>query len=166
MTKAKELATAGMMGTILVVSKIALDGLPSVELVSLFIIVYALELPKLTLPAIYVYLGIYGLLNGFGIWWFPQLYIWPLLYVGVRAVHRWESRLLIAVLSAMFGLFFGAFYAISYAIVGGVAGGIAWWVAGIPFDIFHCIGNFVVTLALLNPLRRTVVRCKQAGILL
>ena len=28
------------------------------------------------------------------------------------------------------------------------------WVSGIPFDVMHCAGNFVIALLLFNPLRK------------
>ncbi len=161
MTTTRRLAVSALMATILVISKYALDGLPNIELVSLFIVAFALELPKLTLPAIYGYVFIYGLFNGFGIWWFPQLYIWLVLFILVRICHRANSTVLFAVLSGFFGLLYGALYALSYVFINGVYSGIAWWIAGIPFDLMHCIGNFVVALVLLKPMRSVLSKCKN-----
>mgnify|MGYP002538022385 CR=1 FL=1 len=42
--------------------------------VSLLVILYTLEYPRLAVPAVYTYVFVYGLLNGFGIWWFPLVY--------------------------------------------------------------------------------------------
>jgi energy-coupling factor transport system substrate-specific component len=165
MRKTKDLVIAGLLATIMVVSKCALDGIPSVELVSLLIIVYALEFPKLALIAIYTYLLIYGALFGFGLWWFPQLYVWPALFFVVRAFRQANGVVVFALISALFGLFYGALYAISYVVVSGAAGAFAWWIAGIPFDVAHCVGNFFVVLLLLSPLRKAIARCKQLGIL-
>ena len=50
MEKTRRIALAALMAAILTVSKFALDGLPNVELVSLLIILYTLEFPKLVLP--------------------------------------------------------------------------------------------------------------------
>ena len=30
------------------------------------------------------------------------------------------------------------------------------WVAGIPYDLTHCVGNFVFTLTLYRPLHRVM----------
>ena len=46
---------------------------------------------------------------------------------------------------------------------GGIAAGIAWWVTGIPFDLLHGAGNFVVALLLYKPLRYCLQRTKQLG---
>ncbi len=162
MKTTRHMAVAALMATILVVSKYAFDALPNIELISLFIIVYTLELPRLALPAVFGYLMLYGLLNGFGIWWFPQIYIWPLLYVLIRLFHKLNSTLLFAVLSGFFGLTYGALYAFSYIPTHGLYGAIAWWVSGIPFDLLHCIGNFTVAIILLKPLRAVFKKCTLA----
>ena len=161
MEKTRRIALAALMAAILTVSKFALDGLPNVELVSLLIILYTLEFPKLVLPSVYGYLVIYGLMNGFGIWWFPQLYIWPVLAGLARAMRAMRPAWMWAVLSGLFGLSYGALYAVSYALMNGPAAGFAWWVTGIPFDLAHGAGNFVVALVLLRPLRAGLRRARE-----
>ena len=41
-----------------------------------------------------------------------------------------------------------------YFITQGPGGALAWWIAGIPTDIGHCLGNFFTMLLLYHPLRR------------
>ena len=57
-------------------------------------------------------------------------------------------------ISGAFGLVFGALCAIPYLISGGPGAAFAYWSAGIPYDILHCGGNFVLTLILYNPVLR------------
>ena len=172
MGKTRSLVTAAFLAAVLVASKFALDGLPNIELVSLLVILYTLEYPWLAVPAVYTYVFVYGLLNGFGIWWFPQLYIWAVLLLFARLMRQNRSVLLWALLSGLFlpacgllfGLCYGALYAVSYAVMnGGIAAGVAWWVTGIPFDLLHGAGNFVVALLLYKPLRYCLQRTKQLG---
>ena len=67
-----------------------------------------------------------------------------------------------------FGLLFGAMCAIPYFFVGLLDGGIvtgvrtafAWWVAGIPWDITHAIGNFVLMMVLFIPVRTMMKKVK------
>nr|MBP8890340.1 hypothetical protein [Ruthenibacterium sp.] len=128
MGKTRSLVTAAFLAAVLVASKFALDGLPNIELVSLLVILYTLEYPRLAVPAVYTYVFVYGLLNGFGIWWFPQLYIWAVLMLFARLMRQNRSVLLWALLSGLFGLCYGALYAVSYAVMnGGIAAGVAWW---------------------------------------
>lgn len=154
MARTRNLVTAALLAAVMVASKFALDALPNVELVSLLVILYTLEQPRLALPAVYTYVFLYGLMNGFGIWWFPQLYVWAILMLATRLLRRSDSPLTWAVLSGLFGLCYGALYAVAYAVTnGGIAAGFAWWVTGIPFDLLHGAGNFVVALVLFRPLR-------------
>ena len=156
MGKTRSLVTAAFLAAVLVASKFALDGLPNIELVSLLVILYTLEYPRLAVPAVYTYV--------FGIWWFPQLYIWAVLMLFARLMRQNRSVLLWALLSGLFGLCYGALYAVSYAVMnGGIAAGVAWWVTGIPFDLLHGAGNFVVALLLYKPLRYCLQRAKQLG---
>ena len=88
MSKTRSLVTAAFLAAVLVASKFALDGLPNIELVSLLVILYTLEYPRLAAPAVYTYVFVYGLLNGFGIWWFPQLYVWAVLMLLTRLMRQ------------------------------------------------------------------------------
>ena len=162
MEKARRIALTALLAAILTASKYALDALPNIELVSLLIILYSLEFPSLAVPAVYTYLLLYGLLNGFGIWWFPQLYIWAVLLGIAHLMRETRSALAWALVSGLFGLCYGALYAVSYAVLNGPGAGLAWWITGIPFDLAHGAGNFVTTLLLFRPMRHALVRAKAA----
>ena len=84
---------------------------------------------------------------------------------AARLLRRAESPLVWAALSGCFGLLFGALCALVYWITGGWAFAVSWWVAGIPMDLLHGAGNFVVALALFSPLRRALAafRTKYGG---
>lgn len=154
MERTRRLVAAALLAALLLVSKFALDGLPNIELVSLLVVLYTLEWPRLALPAVYTYVAVYGLLNGFGIWWFAQLYIWLPLMAAAWLLRGGDSALLWALVSGLFGLSYGALYALGYAAMNGPAAGFAWWVSGIPFDLLHGGGNFLTALLLYRPLRR------------
>lgn len=165
MARTRRLVTAALLAALLLASKFALDGLPNIELVSLLILLYTLEFPALALPAVYTYAGVYGLLNGFGVWWFAQLYIWLPLMAAARLLRGADSALLWALVSGLFGLCYGALYALGYALMNGPAAGFAWWVSGIPFDLLHGGGNFLAALVLYRPLRRCLAAAKaRAGL--
>jgi energy-coupling factor transport system substrate-specific component len=59
-----------------------------------------------------------------------------------------------AILSGTFGLLFGALCMPVDMVIGGFAYAAAKWVSGIPFDIAHCGGNFVIALVLFRPMRK------------
>ena len=61
-----------------------------------------------------------------------------------------------AVAAGLYGLAFGALCAPVYLFTSGPGGALAWWIAGLPTDIVHCLGNFVITLLAYRPLRRAL----------
>lgn len=151
--KVKDIAQIGMMIATIEVAKNALAFLPNVELVTLLFILYTLTFGRKVLFVVPAFILLEGTIYGFGLWWVMYLYTWPLLVFITWLFRRQESVLFWSVLSGVFGLMFGALCSISYFIGGGVAAGVAWWIAGIPYDILHCIANFLICLILYVPLR-------------
>lgn len=154
----KDIALIGVMTATLEVGKLALIYLPNIEIVSLFIILYSLFFGRKSIYAIAAFILIEGCLYGFGIWWIMYLYIWPLLSLLARCLQKYAAPLPYAILSGLFGLFFGALCAIPYLFIGGWSMAFTWWVAGIPYDIVHCIGNFILCLLLFKPLSHVLSR--------
>ena len=66
-----------------------------------------------------------------------------------------------AMISGIFGLLFGFLCAIPYLFVSGLAGAFAYWIAGIPFDLIHGIGNFVIMLVLYYPIRTVMAQTRN-----
>lgn len=154
----KNIALLGVMIAILEVAKNVLAFLPNVELVTLLIILYALHFGKLTFFIVPAFVLIEGCIYGFGLWWIMYLYTWPMLAIIAMIFKKQESVWFWSILSGAFGLFYGALSAIPYLFIGGFHTAFAWWIAGIPFDIIHCISNFVICLVLFIPLRRVMKR--------
>ena len=63
-----------------------------------------------------------------------------------------------AVLSGGFGMLFGLLCAPVYLFSGGPGFAVSWWISGIPFDLTHAAGNFVIALMLFVPLRRLLTK--------
>ena len=155
MRRAGPVVLNALLGALLLTAQIVLAPLPNIELVTLLILEYTLVfgLRRAAWPVV-VFLGLEGLLYGFGLWWLNWLYIWPLWMLIVWLLRRCDSATLWAVAAGAFGLCFGALCAIPYWFIGGPAAAFSYWVAGIPFDIPHCVGNVVSVLVLYRPLRR------------
>ena len=150
---AKDIAYLGISLAILEASKLALDLLPNVEAVTLLFIVYTLFYGRKTIYVAVGFTAIECFLKGINVWSVMYLYIWPLLIVLVYIAGRHKAgRLFYCILSAFFGLFFGLFCSIPYLFIGGWSMAVTWWVAGIPYDIIHCVSNFALCLFLFKPL--------------
>lgn len=146
------IVTLGFLSAILLVGQLGMAFLPNIEPVTTLIILYTLIYKKQVFPVIYTFVLLEGLVFGFGIWWVSYLYIWSILALIVLSLQKITSVILWAVVSGAFGLLFGALCAIPYLISGGPGAAFAYWTAGIPYDILHCAGNFVLTLTLYRPL--------------
>lgn len=161
-----ELTRLGLMAALLEISKLALASMPNIELVSFWIILFTLQMGWRTLYVIYVFVLLEGILYGVHFWWISYLYVWSILVVITHLFRTQNSRLFWSLLSALFGLGFGFLCAIPYSIVGilngglwnGFLAGFSWWVAGIPYDLLHCIGNFMIMLVLYQPIRTIMQR--------
>ena len=157
----KDIAILGVMVATMTSFKYALSLLPNIEPVSLLIILYTLFLGPKVIYAIVVFVFVEGLIYGFGSWWICYLYIWPILsllthFLGKIVTDIKQRVLAFSVLSAVFGLFFGALTSIPQFLIGGLAYGFSYFIAGIPYDLIHCVGNFVICLALFYPLHTTL----------
>ena len=159
----RELAVDGLLSAVLLVSQVSLSWIANVELVSLLLILYALVFRKHVWLILYVFIVLEGLIYGFGLWWFSYLYVW--IPLPAAALLFWKDRppktFGIALLSGCFGLLFGLLCSVSYLITGGPGAAFAWWSAGIPFDIVHGAGNFVLALVLFQPLYRLLTALKR-----
>ena len=126
----REIALLPLMGALIFAAKEALYALPNINLNAVLIILCAVFFGWKGMFSVGIYVMLEGLVNGFHIWWFGYLYTWPLL-------------LAVAMLEY-------------FAINGGWEMFLAMWVNGIPFDLAHCGGNFVLTLVLFQPLYRVM----------
>lgn len=151
----KRTVFAGLMGAILFIGQVVLAGLPNIEIVSTLVLIFTLMDARLTRWAIGVFVLLQGLLYGFHLWWISYLYIWYVLHFAALATRKWMGPLFAALLCGLFGLAFGTLTSIPIFFTSGIGGGTAYIVAGVPFDIPHTIGNFVLTLLLYLPLQRT-----------
>ena len=144
----------GVMGALTFAAKMVMSGLPNIEPVSLMVMLFAVVFGKKWVYPVYLYVAMEILFYGINLWNINYLYIWAVLAVSADLMRRMQSPLAWAVLSGVYGLLFGALCGIVDIFIGGFGYAAAKWVSGIPFDIAHCAGNFVIALILFAPLRR------------
>lgn len=144
-----------MLGVIMLLSKLLLEGIPNVHLLGTLIVAYTIVYRKDALKPIYIFVLLSGIVYGFGIWWIPYLYIWSILWGIVMLLPKnMKPQVAIPVymvVSGLFGLLYGTLYAPAQALLFGLdfKGMIAWIAAGFSFDVMHCVGNVVLGILIL-----------------
>ena len=155
----RQIALFGVLGALTFGAKVAMSALPNIEPVSLMVMLFAVVFGWKCLYPIYLYVMMEILLYGINFWNFNYLYVWLLLALAAMALQRLKNPLWWALLSGFFGLVFGLLCSPVYMVVGSsFSYGIRWWLSGIPFDVTHAIGNFVIALTLFVPLRTLLSR--------
>ena len=141
-----------LLGAMMMATQVALSALPNIHLVAVFVILGALLFGYKCLFSVYIFVLLEGLIYGFSMWFVNYLYVWTILAIAAILLRKNESSLFWAAVAGVFGLLFGAMCAIPYFFIGGWTAAFSYWVAGIPFDLIHCVSNAVLTFVLLEPL--------------
>ena len=135
-------------------AKYVMSGLPNIEPVSLMVMLLGVTFGVKALYPIALYVLMEILFYGLGTWNVMYVYIWPMLGLTAFLLRKMEHPVGWALLSGTFGLLFGTFCAPVDMVIGGAAYAVSKWISGIPFDVAHCIGNFVMALILFAPMRK------------
>ncbi len=152
-----EMTVFAMFSAMMFISKIFMEFLPNFHLIGMFVVLLTVVYRKKALVPIYVFVLLTGVYGGFSMWWIPYLYIWTVLWGVVMLLpqHMKKATQLIVYPSvcALHGLCYGLLYAPAQALMFSFSleQTVAWVVAGFPFDIVHCVGNFIAGL-LIYPL--------------
>lgn len=159
--KTRELTELALLTALLIGGKEAMNALPNINPVALLLILGVLHYGAKTLYVAFAFVAVQICIYGLGMWALNYIYIWPLLVLAALPFRTTHSRLFWAAFAGIFGLSFGALCAIPYFFIGGWSMALSYYVAGISFDLTHCVGNFVITLVLLPPLDKLLGRLKQ-----
>ena len=149
----REIVLFGILGSMTFGAKYVMSFLPNIEPVSLCVMLYTVVFGKKWIYPVYLYVALEILFYGISLWNINYLYIWAVLAISAGFCKKMEGALSWALLSGIFGLLFGALCGIVDVFIGGFGYAVTKWISGIPFDIAHCAGNFVIALVLFNPLR-------------
>lgn len=147
-----------MLGSLTFAAKVAMAGLPNIEPVSLFIMLYAVVFGRKCVYPIYTYVVMEFLCYGIHLWSINYLYVWLILAVIAWLLRDMRNPIVWALLSGGFGLLFGFFCAPVYLFTGGIGYAVSWWISGVPFDLVHAAGNFAMALVLFVPLRKLLTK--------
>lgn len=154
----RELALFSVLGALTFAAKYVMAVLPNIEPVSLMVMLFAVVFGKKCLYPVYLYVAMEILFFGLGLWNINYLYVWAVLAVAAYVLRKMDSPFGWAMVSGVFGLLFGALCGIVDIFIGGIPYAITKWISGIPFDIMHCAGNFVIALLLFKPMRQLMER--------
>lgn len=143
----------GILGALTFAAKYVMSFLPNIEPVSLMVMLFAVIFGKKWVYPVYLYVAMEILFYGINLWNINYLYVWAVLAAGALCLRQMRHPLGWAVLSGVFGLAFGALCGIVDVFLGGFSYAVTKWISGIPFDIAHCAGNFVISLIMFAPLR-------------
>ena len=164
-----ELVLFAMLGSLLFCSQIVMSALPNIHIVGLLVMTYTLVFRTKALIPIYIYVFLYGLYNGFALWWLAYLYVWAILWgltmLLPRRMPAAVGSVVYPMLCALHGLLFGTLCAPAWALFmkldwNGMLLSIA---SGFSFDVLHALGNvaagmFILPLSVL--LRKLAVRAR------
>ena len=149
-----EMVLFAILGAMTFAAKYVMSFLPNIEPVSLMVMLFAVVFGWKWVYPVYLYVTMEILFYGLGLWNINYFYIWAVLGVSAWILKDLRHPLAWAMLSGAFGLLFGALCGIVDVFIGGFGYAVTKWVSGIPFDIMHCAGNFVMALLLFCPLRK------------
>ena len=162
----KEIAVFGMLGALMYASKVIMELVPNVHFLGTFIVAMTIVYRKKALYPIYIFVFLTGLLNGFGTWWIPYLYIWAILW-GVtmllpKNMSRKKAVIVYCIVCSLHGFLYGVLYAPFQAIMYNLnfEGTIAWIAAGLPYDAIHGVGNLICGI-LIVPLSELLLKAEK-----
>lgn len=167
----RETVIFALLGAMMFASDIAMEALPNIHLLGVFIVATTVVYRWKALFPLYVYVFLNGLYAGFSMWWIPYLYVWTVLWGAVmllpKKMPKWLAPVVYCVVSALHGLSFGIIYAPAQALLMGFdfERTLAWIAAGFYFDITHAIGNLclgVLIVPMIHTLRLADKVAKKA----
>lgn len=160
-----EITVLSMLGALMCASYYLMQSLPNVHLLGVFIVAATVVFRAKALWAIYVFVLLAGITQGFGTWWIAYLYVWAVLWGMVMLIPKNMPKrvapIVYMVVSALHGYLFGILYAPSQALLFGYDFNqtVAWVIAGFPFDLIHGTSNLicgVLIYPIILTLRRTL----------
>ena len=154
----REMVLFGILGAMTFAAKYVMSFLPNIEPVSLMVMLFAVVFGRKWVYPVYLYVAMEILFYGINLWNLNYLYVWAVLAVAASLLRSMQQPLAWALLSGVFGLAFGALCGIVDVFIGGFSYAVTKWISGIPFDILHCAGNFIIALVMFAPLRKLLER--------
>lgn len=153
--KLREIIIFALLGVIMFISKLIMEVLPNVHLIGAFTVAFTVIYRRKALSPIYVFVFLTGIYGGFNLWWLPYLYIWTILWGVVMLLPKkmpdTVAMVVYVIVCGLHGLLYGTLYAPAQALMFGLnfEQTLAWIVAGLPYDLIHCVSNLLAGVLIL-----------------
>ena len=161
----KDMVSFALLGTIMFISKLVMEFLPNIHLLSVLTMVYTLVYRWKALIPLYIYVMLQGAYAGFAPWWIPYLYIWTVLWAVTMLLPRTltpKAAVGYSVVCALHGFSFGTLYAPAQVLISGLPWESlpAWILSGLSFDAVMGVGNAALSV-LIVPLAKVLCRARR-----
>jgi energy-coupling factor transport system substrate-specific component len=151
----KNLTFLSMLIALSVVGRITFTFLPNVQPTTAIIIITSLFLGPVYGMIVAVFSSVLSnLVMGMGLWTFGQIIAWGIIGLLAGVLRMYRDRIPVLILTS-FAVFCGFLYGFIISVPLYLFSGkfIAYYLAGLPFDVSHAIGNGVFFLILYPILR-------------
>lgn len=158
-----EIAELAILMALMVGGKEALRNIPNVHPVAMLLI---LTILLHGWRAFYPMIGFVLLelcIYGFGMWSLLYVFVWPVTTLFFMIFRKNRNFVLWAILAGLNGITFGAICEIPFIFLIGFKAAVAAWISGIPYDVIHCVSNFLITLICLPLLYRLCLKLRQSA---
>lgn len=161
----RDICILSVFAAMMLIIKEAMAALPNIEGVSLLVVLVTIFYGWKAIFPVAVFVLVEGILYGFGFWFPFYCIVWPLLVLLVLLLRRllgaraWAW----AIVLGLYGFLFGFVYALTLFPMGGIALVTSAYLSGLPFDVAHAVGNFLLGLVLFLPLYRLMERLTRNG---
>lgn len=163
----RETIIFALFGSMMFALKVVMAPLPNIHPLGMFIMVLTVVYRVKALIPIYIYVILEGIVFP-GVWWFPYLYIWTVLWGITMLLPKKMKPAVAAVVypavCGIYGLLFGVLYAPAEALIYGMnfEQMIAWIALGTGFDVIHAIGNTAMGCLVL-PLSTVLLKLEKSS---
>ncbi|WP_440897546.1 ECF transporter S component [Amphibacillus sp. Q70] len=154
----RKLTMLSMLISIAVIGRIYMTFIPNVQPLTTIIMITAVIMGRTNgILVATVSIIVSNLYLGFGIWTFPQIISYSLIAIICGSFCRLKDKKYFVYLLALIGVFAGYFHGLIMSLFEYLIFGNFWayYLAGIPFDTYHAVGNLLISLILYHPIKST-----------
>ena len=162
----RETIIFALFGSMMFALRVVMAAFPNIHPLGMLIMTFTVVYRWRALIPLYIYVTLEGIFFG-GVWWFPYLYIWTILWGITMLLPRKMKPSVAAVVypavCGFYGLIFGILYAPAEAVIYGMdfEQMLAWIALGTGFDILHAVGNTAMGLLVL-PLSAVLLKLEKS----